>query len=258
MTPPLARQRFDDYLAQLIASIADDDRFIGLVLMGSTAARGRVDEWSDHDFAAICASGQQESLRADVSWLPRHDHLVLLAREHHDGFKGVYDEGQVIEFAVTDLPGLATFFANDYEVAIDRGGVAETMSAVAAKPFPHATPNPSRDFGVFLTALLVGVGRARRGERLSANGSIRSFALEHLLLTIVALTPAAEVLDGLDVTRRFELANPQLARELDDALASELETAARSMLDLAEAAFTGWEDYPSNAVLVVRERLGWN
>ncbi|MCU1421947.1 MAG: hypothetical protein JWN36_1598 [Microbacteriaceae bacterium] len=250
--------RFTLYSRQLLAACQNDPRVVGLVFMGSGAAHWRVDEWSDHDFAVVCESGAQEALRSDLSWLPQHKSLVTVAREHHDGFKGLYADGHVIEFAVVDRTELGTFFANDFEVALDRGGVRKTMDAVAAKPFPLAAADPTRDFSVFLVALVVGVGRARRGERLSANGTIRAFALEHLLRVFVSLLGTDSRLDGLDVTRRFETAHPDVARELDHALCSELETAGRLLLDIAENYLAGtWAAYPLDAVATVRARLGW-
>ena len=86
--------RFDDYLSELVAACEQNPFITGLVLMGSTADRARVDEWSDHDFA-------------------------------------------VIEFAVTDLGGLATFAANAWEVAYGGEPVTSVMLGVAAKAAPR-------------------------------------------------------------------------------------------------------------------------
>ena len=108
--------RFESYLDELLASCSENPAITGLVLMGSTADRSRVDEWSDHDFAVVTDTERVEELRGDLSWLPRHARIVASVREHHDGFKAIYDDGAVIEFAVTDLSGLSTFFANDWEV----------------------------------------------------------------------------------------------------------------------------------------------
>ncbi|HAM27134.1 MAG TPA: hypothetical protein DCP11_10690 [Microbacteriaceae bacterium] len=252
-------QEFNSYIAGLVFVCRERDAITGLVLMGSTADRVRVDEWSDHDFAVVCESGMQETLRGDLSWLPRSTDLVLAAREHHDGFKAVYSDGAVIEFAVVDLTELGTFFANAWEVVYDDGGVLEVMSAVAAKPAPHGS-EPSRDFAVFLTALLVGVGRARRGERLSASGSVRGVGVDHLTAVFAAALPASgkDRLDNLDPRRRFELVYPEVAHALECAISSELEECARGLLDLAESSLSGsWPPFPREAVETVRRRLGW-
>jgi hypothetical protein len=228
------------------------------VLFGSSADRSRADEWSDHDFAVITDPEHIGELRTDLSWLPDHEQLVAWAREHHDGFKAIDIHGSVIEFAVTDLAGLATFFADAWAIAYGGEEVEATMRAVAAKPAPNATPDPHRDVAVFLAALLVGVGRARRGERISATGSVRGLALQHLLLLLTPLLPPDPRLDTLDPTRRFELAHPILGRRIADALDLPLEECARTLLDVADdEAGTRWGGYPKAAVAVVRDRLGW-
>lgn len=235
--------RFDDYLGELLASCEHNPAIEGLVLMGSTADRSRVDEWSDHDFAVITDAAAVEPLRADLSWLPRHEHLVASEREHHDGFKAIYDDGAVIEFAVTDLAGLATFYANDWEVAYGGEAVVGVMRDVAAKPVPA-----SGSAAVFLAALLVGVGRARRGEVLSGGASVRGLALDHLLVQLRSSVP-----DNLDPRRRFEFAHPRLGAELAAAQELPVEGCARAMLEIAEREL----DLPPAAVAAVRARLGW-
>jgi hypothetical protein len=235
--------RFDSYLRELLDSCTENPAITGLVLMGSTADRSRVDEWSDHDFAVVTSPEHVEELRGDLAWLPRHRHLAASAREHHDGFKAVYDDGAVIEFAVTDLAGLSTFYANDWEVAYGGAPVLSVMESVAAKPVPD-----SGSAVVFLTALLVGVGRARRGEALSGGASVRGLALEHLLVLL-----RAEVPDNLDPRRRFEFAHPRLGAELVAAQELPVEECAREMLAIAERELA----LPPPAVTAVRSRLGW-
>ncbi len=247
-----------DYLDRLTARCAADPRILGLVLFGSSADRGRADEWSDHDFAVITEPHLIDELRGDLSWLPDHDRLVAWAREHHDGFKAIDDRGSVIEFAVTDLAGLSTFFADAWAVAYGGADVEATMHAVAAKPAPHSRPDPHRDIAVVLAALIVGVGRARRGERISAAGSVRGLALQHLLLLLTPLLPADPRLDTLDATRRFELAHPAVGRRIADALDRPLEECARELLAIADDEVAPrWADYPHHAAAIVRERLGW-
>jgi hypothetical protein len=239
--------RFDSYLHELLESCSGHPQITGLVLMGSTADRARVDEWSDHDFAVITSPESVEELRGDLVWLPRHERIVASAREHHDGFKVIYDDGSVIEFAVTDLAGLSTFYANVWEVAYGGAAVTDVMESVAAKPVPA-----SGSAAVFLTALLVGVGRARRGEVLSGGASVRGLALEHLLVLLRA-EPLDARLDDLDPHRRFELVHPALGAELGRTQELPVEECARAMLAIAERELA----LPAAAVAAVRARLGW-
>jgi hypothetical protein len=113
---------------------------------------------------------------------------------------------------------------------------------------------------VFLAALLVGVGRARRGEILSGSGSVRGLALDHLLVLLCTLVPAtgSERLDNLDQRRRFELVHPALGLELGLALEQPVEECARDLLVIAEEQLADWVEFPAEAVAVVRARLGWS
>lgn len=257
---PDVLREFDAYLDELVRSCHEHPSITALVVMGSTADRSRVDEWSDHDFAVVCASGAQEELRGDLSWLPRAGELVLAVREDHDGFKAIYSDGAVIEFAVVDHHELSTFYANRWRVLYDEGGATDVMNAVAAKVVPSDRARPSRDLAVFLAAILIGVGRARRGELLSASGTIRGFALDHLLQVLREFAPAdlRTGLDNLDPRRRFELAFPEIAGEIDRSLAMDVETCARRLLDIAQHALDDTAaHFPREAAEVVRARLGW-
>ncbi len=259
MTQPEARVEFDHYTAELIETCEGHPLITGLVLMGSTADRMRVDEWSDHDFAVVVAAGDEETLRNDLSWLPRSASIVSTAREHHDGFKVIYRDGSVIEFGVTNADDLAGWHVNAWEVAYGDDELRATMQAVAARVKPLDAVDPERDLAVFLTALLVGVGRARRGEVLSGSASVRGLALDHLLVLLRELVPAtgSEQLDDLDQRRRFELVHPGLGRELGLALELPVEECARDLLRVAEEQLSGWPGFPVDAVDVVRQRLAW-
>jgi hypothetical protein len=250
------RAGFESYLSELVTTCRTNQAIDGLVLMGSGADRSRVDEWSDHDFAVVCATGSEESLRGDLSWLPRRESLAFAAREHHDGFKGVYADGSVVEFAVVDRAQLSTFHANAYEVAYDAvGDLADLMHAVAAKPKPSQHPDAERDFAVFLASLLIGVGRARRGEVLSAWSLVGGQAVDHVLSVLTPLSPADLRADDLDVRRRFELRHPDL--HVAAAFGADVETTARALLDFAEANLRPrWPAWPPDRVAVIRNRLG--
>ena len=232
----------------------------GLVFMGSTAARERVDEWSDHDFAVVTVDGAEERLRGDPSWLPDSADIALILREEHDGFKVVYDDGHLLEFGVTSLAGLESWHANAYEVVLDRGGVAETFARVAARPKPGQSARADREFGLFVAVLLVGVGRCRRGEVLVASQLVRTVAVGHLLTAWRLARPASAGyrLDDLDPFRRFEQVYPTAGRAIADALERDVESAARTLLALAESEFDEDPGFPRRGVTALRNRLGWD
>lgn len=255
------RDAFEQFSAALLASVTQRPGVIGLVLMGSTADRSRLDEWSDHDFALITEPGAQAALKADLGWLPHVDRLVLTAVDPEEGFKAYYDDGHVLEFDVASLEELATWEANDYEVVLDRGGVAETMRTIAGKQKPGGRADADRDIRIFLTLLLVGVGRDRRGETIMAGVAVRSAAVSRLIAVWRERVPSErpELLDSLEPRRRFEAAYPEAGAIIRRALEADVETAARTVLDLAERELSpGWASFPHAAVAALRRRLGWS
>ncbi len=116
-------QRFNRYADDVVDWARAHPLVTGLVFFGSSADRSRVDEWSDHDFAVVVATGDQETLRGDVGWLPRSAEIVTSARQHHDGFIAFYRDGSVVEFAVVDTTELGAFLAHPWSIAYDEGGV---------------------------------------------------------------------------------------------------------------------------------------
>jgi hypothetical protein len=254
-----SREQFELFSSRLRDSLAAREDVIGLVWMGSTAARHRVDKWSDHDFALVTADGAEETYRSDLSWLPDFDSVALAAREPHGGLKVIYDDGHVLEFGVTSLDGLSVWHANAYEVALDRGGVAEAFVKVAAREKPGHSARFDREIGQFVALLLVGVGRFRRGEVLVASQLVRTIAVGHLVAAWRLTHPSArfDVLDDLDPFRRFELAYPEAGEAIAGAIERDVETAARALLDLAEAELGDHPEFPARGAAAVRRRLGW-
>lgn len=255
------RRAFEDFLHRLsdVARAAPD--VVGLVGFGSTADRTRVDEWSDHDFAWLTVAGAEDRYRHDLSWLPDHDRIALSVVEGHGGVKVIYDDGHVLEFGIDSFEGFGRWFANRTEVFVDKGGVAEAVAAVAAKRLPGDDVVPEREMRLFLTQLLIGVGRARRGEVVNGGHMVRSEAVQHLLAVVAArILPSGDeaARDSLDVRRRLERVHPRIAAAIEDAVRLDPDAAARRLLDVAEAELApGWPEFPAAGAAAVRARLGW-
>ncbi|MFC0678374.1 hypothetical protein ACFFGH_11035 [Lysobacter korlensis] len=250
-------RRFSRFLERLVGVARADDRVVAVVGMGSTAARERVDEWSDHDFALVTRPGFEDVFRHDLSWLPASDRIALSVVEDHGGVKVVYDDGHVLEFGITDVAGLAGWKANAYDVLTGPPEVHAAMAAIAVRP---AGETAERDVALVLTQVLIGVGRARRGERLNASDVIRGQAVGHLLRAAAGRLPLDRraALDDLDPTRRVEQAFPGLASRIERLLVLDVEECARGLLDLTtELLEPGWPGFPRRGVDAVRRRLGW-
>ncbi len=255
-----ARSRFHDFTAALTARAIADTRIVGVVAMGSTAHTSRVDEWSDHDVAIVVTQGTEAEVRERPDWLPDPGELELYVLEHHGGGKAMYRDGHIVEFGVTTVDGLLGWHANSYRVLYGDAELNRAMAQVAAKPHPQAPLEALRETQLALIQLLIGTGRARRGEVLSANALVRLDAVEHILRAVALRrpTPATDVLDPLDPTRRIELAYPQLCAEIARALELQVAECTRRLLDIAERALApGWQEFPHSAAEAVRRRLDW-
>lgn len=245
---------FDRFLTDLTAWAEADDRVIGLVLLGSTAERSRADEWSDHDFFVVTCPGRQEELRQELTWLPDSDSVAGAARETAHGLKVLYRDGHVLEFAVFDLEELRACGVNHWALAYGDVEVAQATKAAVKRPDPV---DLDREWTLFMSLLVIGVGRARRGETLAAGQVIRSYATGCLLRMLTA-SAADPSLDFFDPTRRLEHVLPDEAAAVAAALALAPEEAARGLTDVALAAARryGW-DVDATQADIVSTRFGW-
>ena len=255
-----ASELFDRFTERLVSSVSTRDEVLGLVLLGSGAQRERLDEWSDHDFYLVVRDEVAEQMRRDLSWLPDPERIVLAPRETAHGLKVVYDDAHVLELAVATLDEVAGFATNHHRVVLDRGGVADAIHrAVEQTPGPREV-DVDRALGLFLTLLLIGAGRARRGELVAAGAHVRTYAVAELIdAWTTVLPPSGDAfVDHLDRKRRFEDAYPGVGARLDAALAQSPEDAARTLLDLAEEHLAGHvATWPAAGVKALRTRFGW-
>ncbi len=247
------------FTERLRERVTADERALGLVAVGSMAALDyQPDEWSDHDFFVVTATGVQEELRTDLSWLPDTERIAFWHRETEHGLQVFYDDGHLLEFAVFDLDELGLAGVNRYRVLLDRGGVEERMAAVRTQTELRVRPDDAHEFAKFLASIQVGAGRARRGEELSGAMFVKDLALRRLVVLITRAVPAQDVslLDDLDPFRRFDFVHPELAGELVDLSRRETVDAALGLLEVAERELRPLRpELPWQLVGVMRRRL---
>jgi hypothetical protein len=254
-------ESYERFTGRLREGLAADERVLGLVALGSMARRDtKPDRWSDHDFFVIVRSGDQESFRQDLSWLPDPGDLVLFYRETAHGLKALYRDGHLLEFAVFDPEELHLARVNAYRVLLDRGGIKDRMMQVRQESERWVSTSGMGDFerfGQFLANLHVAAGRHARGERLSGHQFL-GYALQHLVALLARHVPKEEdhPRDDLDPLRRFELSWPALGSELGAAWQASLPAGAQGLLDVARRELAGrLPGYPAEAVGVVERCL---
>ena len=216
------QMNYHELTDELVRTLTADPRVLGIVALGSMAARGRQpDRYSDHDFFVITEAA--EELRASTEWLPRREQLALWFRETPHGCKGVYDDGHLVEYAVFTPDEVSIARANDYRVLLDRERIEERMAAIVV---PAETHDPAWLHGMFLSNLLVASQRAQRGELASAR-----WMLAHAMRHLVTLLGGGN--DSLDPLRRFDHYALEQAMRLGPA------SAARALLDVYEKECNG-------------------
>jgi hypothetical protein len=248
----------DPFITTLLANAQQDPRVLGLVLCGSSAEVGRRDQWSDHDFLMITVDGTPEDYRTDLSWLPDAESIAFSFRETAHGLKALYRNGLMIEFAIFDAAEFAGCALNHYAVVLDRSDITQVAAAVRDRSMAPRPIDRLAEFRLFLSLIYIGTGRARRGERLSAHVMIRTYALEHLLRTVrdILESGSTEQLDALDVWRRFETADADLAGRIDSALARPIEDCARDLVEIAmDWLPRNWPECPVSEAAAVVELL---
>ena len=237
------RAAFAAYERALVDALRGRSGVLGLVAVGSFATGA--DEFSDHDFVVIAEDEAAEPLRNDRSWLPSHERIAFAFRETAHGVKAVYDDGHLVEFAVFTLDELPVARLNRTRVLFDHADVAARIAQCVSATTDEVVARRGSETdaflaGQFLTALLVGVKRHRRGERLAGVEFVHAIALRLFLLLLVRHVPPERPgnLDDLNPFRRVELAYPSLAAELDALVATgDLERTATGLLDMAERLF---------------------
>ncbi|VAW42957.1 hypothetical protein MNBD_CHLOROFLEXI01-2550 [hydrothermal vent metagenome] len=258
----MKKAAYEQYSEQLRQKLTADPRVLGLVALGSMAQQDyQPDEWSDHDFFVITIHGVQEDMRQDLSWLPRAEEIIFHFKETEHGMKVLYADGHLLEFAILNEDELQVARLNRYRVLLDKveltSNLAELM--LSTEDFvAQSRRSPNHCFAELLMNILVGVGRHARGEYLSGRQFIKTYALSHLLKFLREHDSAENVqlLDNLDLLRRFELVFPGLGAEVNEILEKESLTAAEELLAMAVREFRPFlVEFPEAAVVQVQQAI---
>lgn len=254
------RIAYRKFTKRLTSALQQHEQVIGLVAVGSMAeCDDQPDEWSDHDFYIITHPGQQTVYRTQHDWLPDTDQIAWAYPETEHGVKVIYQNGHLLEYAVFDLDELKLAHTNHYRVLIDKGGIQQAMVTVESATRERFSGITDQFLaGQFLTNLLVGIRRYRRGERMSAQKFIKGSAVGHLvtLLSRYILPSHPDLADNIDPTRRFERLYPEIGRKLEALMQMPLPESARSQLALFEQ-YVGYDrlEVPAKVIETLREAL---
>ena len=241
MTENRPAGRLLDRLAAIGQALADRPSALGLLGLGSVGVElARLDAYSGLDFYVIVREGHKATYLQDLAWLATACPLAYTFQNTDDGFKFLYHDGLYGEFAVfepaelTSVPyavGRWVWHAPDWN--------PDAWLSAPRQPQP-VTQTVDALVNEALTNLFVGLGRYRRGEKLSALRFIQGYAVDRIVelaAYLEAAQPGFE--DPFNRERRFEARFPQTAAVLASLMPGYDATpaAARAILQFLSARF---------------------
>jgi lincosamide nucleotidyltransferase B/F len=211
------KQQLLTRLDQIGQSLERSGKGVALIGLGSVGTElDRVDEYSDLDFFVIVAEGYKKPFSENLGWLSEICPIAYCFQNSADGYKLLFADGVFCEFAVFEQPELAQVPFAAGRVVWKRPDVDEAIA------IPHSGERPPRVpattewlVGEALTNLYVGLGRDRRGEKLSASRFIQGYAVDRIMDLAERIWPEQPAWkDQFSNERRIEQRFPELAKQL--------------------------------------------
>jgi len=250
------------YTQSLVDLAQADERIEGLIMLGSSAGtHHQPDRWSDHDFWLVVKDGTEDDYHADLSWIPQIERKVLAFRETRHGWKILFDDGHVLEYAIFPLNELYMARFHHIKLLVDKTDIAERLDKMkASQDEEHEPSDPLKHVQFLLSLLVIGMGRYHRGEQVSAMVFIKYYALEQLTTLIQALVPPQhpQLVDDLNPNRRIEQTHPYYAEQLQALITDSIPDAANRLLDIALTFADGMPDFPHGAISTVRDVIEYD
>ena len=211
-----AAQRLLDRLDAIGRALEATGRGVALLALGSVGTEtDRLDAYSDLDFFAIVQPGAKHAVLDTLDWLAAVNPIAFSFKNTADGYKLLFGDGIFCEFAVFEATELA-------QIPFTAGRIvwkAPEVDEAIRLPQLRATETASRSrewlVGEALTNLFVGLGRNRRGEKLSAARLIQGHAVDRVveLAALIEVEQRASR-DRFAPERRVEQRLPELAAYL--------------------------------------------
>lgn len=212
MNPAALLARLDE----IGGSLAQSGHALALISLGSVGEElHRLDEHSDLDFFVIVEAGYKRQYIENLEWLSRIAPIAYHFLNTPDGYKLLFADGVFCEFAVFELQELAEIPFAPGRIVWRREDAPETIHRPAKEPLRAERRTKEFLVGEAVTNLYVGMGRDKRGEKLSAMRFIQGYAVDRLLELAEYIEPAQNVTrDIFTNERRFEARHPGMARQL--------------------------------------------
>ena len=222
-------------------SLERTDHSLALIGLGSVGLElERLDEYSDLDFFVIVEAGHKVAFMQDLSWLEGVHPAATYFQNTDDGYKLLYEDGIFCEFAIFEPAELARIPFAPGRIVWKRPEVDDSLAIPSYQQSSQAEREPEWLLGEALSNLYVGLGRYRRGEKLSGTRFVEGFAVDRLLqLAALVEEETATAKDPFANERRIEERFPALARKLPSFVQGyeRCPESAEAILDYLEAHF---------------------
>ena len=196
------------------ASIAARPDALALIGLGSCGVEThRLDDWSDLDFFVIVQAGAKAAWLRDLGWLDAAHPIAWHFQNTADGHKVLMADGVFCEFAVFEPQELDAVVRTAGRIVWKREGVSDAIAEAGMRGALPPTTDETWIVGEALSNLFVGMLRWHRGERLSAQRFVQSFALDRVI-ELDALRRRPPAGDVFSIERRLEQRQPAIAAQL--------------------------------------------
>lgn len=221
-------------LSEIGHSLSQTDQALALIGLGSIGRElDRLDEYSDLDFFVIVAPGAKRAFLDDLTWLSTLTPIAYHFPNTVDGYKLLFTDGVFCEFAVFEESELSRIPYAAGRIIWRREDVNADWS-VPAKLSAPSSHTVEWLLGEALTNLYVGMGRYRRGEKLSAFYFVQVYALGRVIdLAEQIERPQPAYADQFAGERRFEQRFPGVAQFLPGMAAGYEGTSAAALAILS-------------------------
>ena len=203
-------------LDEIGRSLAQSGHALALIGLGSVGEElHRMDDYSDLDFFVIVETGYKRRYIDDLDWLGDIAPIAYHFLNSPDGYKLLFADGIFCEFAVFELQELETIPFSPGRIVWRRENAPENLHRPAREPVRRERRPVEFLVGEAVTNLYVGMGRDKRGERLSAARFIQGYAVDRLVELADHIEPGQNVTRDIFVNeRRFEARHPIVAKGL--------------------------------------------
>ncbi len=236
MTPP---EKLLERLNAIGHALRDSGKALALLGLGSVGTElERLDEYSDLDFFAIVQPGYKPEFIYNLDWLAAVHPIAYSFQNTVDGHKLLFADGIFCEFAVFEPNELRhiPFTAGRFvwvDLAFDPLLASPHLRTLKKHPVEW-------QLGEALTNLYIGLGRYRRGEKLSAARFIQGYAVDRIVeLSAMIEAEHAAPRDIFTGERRYEQRFPGIAAHLPEFMQGydrSIES-ARAILEFLDAHF---------------------